>query len=421
MRKGLSCILALLLLLLCLGHAGADPDLTLQDTSVRSGPWTEVYTGILNERAEGIRAYGEYAAEVSSLSDCRPVGLIDLTGDGLSELIFLDLVEDTEYGFKVGRLWIYSRDGSGVHCMLSLQPEIDDLLYSSVYLGKNGLLTLYFNDCEMGWKIQLQPDRNGLYTVKTILIEQEDFSGEGPDSYYLNGRKISLKNYKSALQKIKSTQGSLIGSLQPDNGDSGFTLTLEEALGELAAAETSEAFGSGSENRGTQGRSPSGGQFPELVFSPGSFSPGQKFAVYSAPSTRSWRGAKGKAAITSGSEIFVAGETERWLLIHYELDSGLNRVGYINTEKIKGEYVTGGTLSLSRTEMVLTANTEMTDDPIHQATTIGKLKKGTKVTCLAEYQGWIYVEAKVSGTTARGFIPPSSLNLKGAEGGSPQP
>ena len=52
---------------------------------------------------------------------------------------------------------------------------------------------------------------------------------------------------------------------------------------------------------------------------------------------------------------------------------------------------------------------------------ISKLKKGATVTCLAEYRGWIYVEAKVSGKTARGFIPPSSLNLKGAEGGSPQP
>ena len=40
---------------------------------------------------------------------------------------------------------------------------------------------------------------------------------------------------------------------------------------------------------------------------------------------------------------------------------------------------------------------------------MGKLKKGTSVLCLAEYQGMIYVETKLGGKTARGFIPSSAL------------
>ena len=230
MKKRLSGLLALFVLALCMGVAGADPDLTLKDTSVRSGPWAAAYAQILEERSAGILAYRDYVAEVTSLSDCRPVGLTDLTGDGVPELIFLDLLDDTEYGFKVGRLWIYTRDGTGVHCVLTLQPEIDDLLYSSVYLGRKGLLTLYFNDCEMGWRIQLRPGRNGVYKAKTTLVEQEDFSGEGPDSYYLNGRKISAKSYRKELQRMRAAQGDLIGSLQVDDAGSGFTLTLDEAL-----------------------------------------------------------------------------------------------------------------------------------------------------------------------------------------------
>lgn len=399
MKKWCSGILALMILLLCAGCAGADPDLTLQDASVRPEPWAEAYTQILEERSEGIRAYRDYVADVTYLTDCRPVGLTDLTGDGIPELLFLDLLQDTEYGFKVGRLWIYTRDGTGVRCMLSLQPEIDDLLYSSVYLGDKGLLTLYFSDCEMGWKIRLQPGRNGAYTAKTILAEQEDFSGEGPDTYYLNGKKISAKKYQSEARKIQAAQGAMIGSLLVDDGGTGFTLTLEEALEKLASGEISKA---------PEGN-PAGGQFPELVFSRGTFTPGQTFAVYSAPSTRSWRGAGGKAAITSGSEIFTAGVTDGWILVLYELGNGLNRVGYINTKTIKGEYAAGGTLSLARTEMVLAADTEMTDDPVHQATVIGRLKKGSRVLVLAEYQGWIYAEAKVSGKTARGFISPAGL------------
>lgn len=233
----------LMLVVLWLGSACADPDLTLQDSSVRSGPWRTAYIQILEAREAGIQAYREYVKEVTSLPDCRPVHLTDLNGDGIPELIFLDLVEDTEYGFRVGRLWIYTRDGTGVHCALSLQPEIDDLLYSSIYLGKKGLLTLYFNDCEMGWKMQLQPGRDGKYQAKTILNEQEDFSGEGPNTYYRNGTRVSRSTYQSAVKKIQAAQGSRIGSLQPDAGEDGFSLTLEEALEALTAGEDGAAAG----------------------------------------------------------------------------------------------------------------------------------------------------------------------------------
>ena len=98
-----------------------------------------------------------------------------------------------------------------------------------------------------------------------------------------------------------------------------------------------------------------------------------------------------------------------WILILYELDSGVSRVGYIDSKKIKGSYTAGDTLLLTRTQMKLTEPVVMTDDPVNRTSTIGKLKKGTSVICLAEYRGWIYVEAKVSGKTARGFIPASSL------------
>ena len=107
----------------------------------------------------------------------------------------------------------------------------------------------------------------------------------------------------------------------------------------------------------------------------------------------------------------MAGRTDGWILIQYTLNRGVTRVGYINEKKIKGDYTAGDELSLSQIEMTLTADAKMTDDPIGQKTTIGKLKKGTKVICLAQYQGWVYVEAKVSGKTARGFLSPSCLGM----------
>ena len=407
--KKCCCLMLIIFLLAGWTFACADPDLTLQDTSLRSGAWAEEYTQILTERSAGIQGYEAYVAEVTYSPVCRPVGLMDLTGDGIPELLFLELVQENEYGFRAGRFWVYTADWKGVRCVLTIQPEIDDMLYSSYYLDEKGRLTIHFSDTEMGWIMQFSPDK-GQYTAEATLISQEDFSGEGPDTYYQNGKKITRKKYESLAAKIKTGQGTMIGSLQVDDGGYGFTHTLAEALALLGSGEALNAQWpeAGKDSRHL---SVTDGQLPELSFSRGTFTAGQKFAVYSAPSNRSWRGAGGKAAITSGSEIFVAGKDGGWILILYELGSGAIRVGYIDSAKISGQYASGDALSFAGTEMTLTENTVMTDDPIRQAGTIGKLKKGTKVTCLAEYHGQIYVEARVSGKTARGFIAPSSLGL----------
>ena len=402
MKKRYGCLLLILVLLTGLTGALAGPDLTLRDASSRSGLWAEAYSRILTERAEGVRAYQTHVLDDTYSTVCRPVGLVDLTRDGVPELLFLELVHETEYGFDVGRLWIYTADRSGVYCALTLQPEIDDMLYSRFCLADDGTLTVHFSDCEMGWIMRFRQDLSGHYTAETTLIEQADFSGEGPDLYFLNDKKITAKKYRSLTAEIRAGEGTEIGSLMVDDGGYGFTHTLDEALEYLSS---DEALGA------RQPGSPDAGRFPELSFFRGSFTAGQRFEVYSAPSARSWLGANGKAAITSGSEIFVAGTDGGWVLILYELNSGVVRAGYVDSRKISGDYASGEALSFSQTRMTLTANAVMTDDPVRQKGTIGKLKKGTEVTCLAGFRGWIYVEAKVSGKTARGFIAPSALGL----------
>lgn len=412
MMKRLTALWVMVFLLVAFSSAGADPDLTLRDTSVYSGSWQDAYARILEDRAAGIRAYTDYVADVTYSTECLPVGLTDLTGDGVPELIFLELETETEYGFRVGRLWIYTWNGTDTRCALSLQPEIDDLLYSSLYAGEGGLLTLHLNDVEKAWTLRLRQDRNGYYKAETVLIAEEDFSGEGPDRYYQNGSRISAKTYQKAVQKIRSVQGGQIGSLMIDDGGRGFAYTPEEAEQVLSSADHTQGKQSSPPDGETRPESPAEGLFPELLFSLGTFTKGQKFAVYSAPSAKSWRGANGKAAITSGSEIFVAGTDGSWILICYELNSGVTRVGYINSQKITGSYASPAPLTFANTPMVLAESAVLTDDPVHQEGTIGKLKKGTTVTCLAEYRGLIYVEARISGKTARGFIPPSALGLE---------
>lgn len=225
------CVLLLLLFLLT-GRlcACAEPDLTLLDPSPRSGSWPEVYAQLLTEHSAGIQAYQDYVAEVTYSPVCRPVGFIDLTGDGIPELLFTDLTWNQDYGFQVGRLWIYTSDGDEVRCMLTLVPEIDDLLYSRYYLAEDGLLTVYLSDCEMSWILRLRPDAEGPYAAETVLTEQADFSGEGPDFYYLNGATVSPEQYRSLEEQVRAGRGEMIGSLNVEEEGYGFTYTLAEAL-----------------------------------------------------------------------------------------------------------------------------------------------------------------------------------------------
>ncbi len=401
MKRRMVSLFLTVFLMLCTVSAGADPRMSLQDASTRSGAWAEAYAAILTERSAGIRAYQDYIPAVTDLPVGRPVGLLDLTGDGIPELFFLELVEETEYGFKVGRLWIYTLGADGVHCALTLQPEIDEMLYSQYYLAEDGLLTIHFSDTEKGWILQFRLDAGGHYAAETQLVEEPDFSGLIPDQYYLNGKKITEKKYHAQAAQIRSAQGTLFGTLMVDDGGTGFGYTLQEAMDALSSEEiqmseiTAEGAG-----------------LPELPFVRGHFTAGQKLEVYSAPSAKSWRGAKGKAAVASGNEIYTAGMENGWILILYELDSGVTRAGYVDSRKIKGQYDACGDLWLDNTERTLIRSAEITDDPIRRKAAIGTLKKGTSVTCLARYRNWVYVEAKVSGKTTRGFIAPSSLGLE---------
>ena len=93
MKKRYGCLLLILILLTGLTGALAGPDLTLRDTSSRSGLWAEAYSRILTERAEGVRAYQAHVLDDTYSTVCRPVGLVDLTRDGVPELLFLELVE----------------------------------------------------------------------------------------------------------------------------------------------------------------------------------------------------------------------------------------------------------------------------------------------------------------------------------------
>ena len=140
----------------------------------------------------------------------------------------------------------------------------------------------------------------------------------------------------------------------------------------------------------------------------------QVFPVYSAPSTEAWRGANGRAEVSTNGAIYSAGTTGGWTLVMYETNSGGVRVGYIRTSMIQGPLPAYVPLQLNSEPATVIFTCTLTDDPARSGSTITTLYPGDTVTLLATYSNfcdWNYVEASVKGQIARGFIPAGYLMI----------
>jgi len=141
---------------------------------------------------------------------------------------------------------------------------------------------------------------------------------------------------------------------------------------------------------------------------------GQKLNVYSAPDTKSWRGANGKATVSTNGAIYAAGWDGNWLLIMYETNGGSVRVGYVNGNKVRGGVPVETSLRFDRDPATVEKSCTLTDDPARTGSAIATLKVGTQVTYLTRFyneSAWDYVEVKVNGKLARGFVRAGSLRI----------
>lgn len=142
---------------------------------------------------------------------------------------------------------------------------------------------------------------------------------------------------------------------------------------------------------------------------------GQNLPVYSAPSKSSWRGANGKAEVSTNGAIYAAGWESGWLLLMYETNNGSVRVGYVNAGSIRGGVPLDLTLDFSYVTAKVKAKCVLTDDPARTGTAIATLKAGSEVTYLTRFYNnaaWDYVETVVNGKTVRGFIRAGSLDIQ---------
>lgn len=143
---------------------------------------------------------------------------------------------------------------------------------------------------------------------------------------------------------------------------------------------------------------------------------GQKWPVYSAPSTSAWRGNNGKAMVSTNGAVWAAGWENGWLLVFYETNNGSIRVGYVPKNKISGKISVSHQLDFEQIDAKTTRSCAMTDDPVLAGTTMRTIPKGTRVVYLTtvvnqDGEAWDYIQANVSGQAARGFVPLGSLDM----------
>ena len=141
---------------------------------------------------------------------------------------------------------------------------------------------------------------------------------------------------------------------------------------------------------------------------------GQTLDVYSAPGSKTWRGAGGKAAVSTNGAVYAAGWEGDWLLIMYETNNGSVRVGYVNGNKVRGGVPVNTELHFDHDPARVSRACTLTDDPARSGTTIASLSAGTQVTYLTRFynrSAWDYIEVTVDGKTARGFVPAGSLSV----------
>lgn len=140
----------------------------------------------------------------------------------------------------------------------------------------------------------------------------------------------------------------------------------------------------------------------------------QNLAVYSAPSKSAWRGANGKASVSTNGAIYAAGWESGWLLVMYETNNGSVRVGYVDSSSIRGGVPYDLNLDFSYDTATVLEKCTLTDDPARTGSSIATLQPGTTVTWLTRFynnSAWDYVEVNVGGKTARGFIRAGSLDI----------
>ncbi len=137
------------------------------------------------------------------------------------------------------------------------------------------------------------------------------------------------------------------------------------------------------------------------------FTGSRQYDVYSAPTRASYRGADGKAVVSTNSWIQVFGVEDGWAMIQYSIDAEHYRIGYIVEEALPAS-ADVGYLDFSPIPAWTDRLVMLTDDPFYSGEVMDTIASGSQVQWLATIGNWAYVE--VNGRQLmRGFVPAYAL------------
>ena len=139
------------------------------------------------------------------------------------------------------------------------------------------------------------------------------------------------------------------------------------------------------------------------------FTSNQTYAVYSAPDSKSIRGAKGRARVSTNGWIQVFGSDRDWILVQYDITDKHNRIGYIYKNALPEDVVVPE-LVLTSITAVVNYDVAVTDDPLISKTPLAKLTENTSVTVLGAMGDWTYIEGEENKVRFRGFVPTACLS-----------
>lgn len=139
------------------------------------------------------------------------------------------------------------------------------------------------------------------------------------------------------------------------------------------------------------------------------FTSNQTYAVYSAPDSKSIRGAKGRARVSTNGWIQVFGSDGDWILVQYDITDKHNRIGYIYKNALPKD-VAVPELALTHVPAVVNYDVAVTDDPLISQTPLAKLTENTSVTVLGAMGDWTYIEGEENKVRFRGFVPTACLS-----------
>ena len=98
-----------------------------------------------------------------------------------------------------------------------------------------------------------------------------------------------------------------------------------------------------------------------------------------------WRGASGKACVSTNGNVLAAGWENGWLLVMYETNNGSVRVGYVSGQDIKGAVPMNTYLTFEYTTAQVVSDCQLTDDPARCYASVTSLRAGDTVTYLTTY------------------------------------